>query len=502
MSENQNLRKKIKQLREMEINSDKTKEQIAEEILEMKENLMKFRDERKRVERAMEGMDREGRLMVLENDTMEGYVTALVEDKKKWKLEKSQMKKEILQLQVDVEEARAEVSAKEGEIGVLLNVNREKEALLEEAQGELRKAKETHQRMRKDFKKQERQFAEQVGVIKGELEDLRDLHEETRSANARLTKQLGKLRSREEYKEALFDRVLEKASLIMSRRLQILEKTIFMSKVGQRDEWKQRQEDAQRALREIQNGKFKQLSGVVEYLSLGRGSGKGDWAQLIQKDRQDFLGLACRLLTTSASEAVLKNKMKEVKEENDLLKVKKERGKLLGENLKKVSGMVSEIVERVEQKKVFSKGWKEQMDSISVQLAKIHKEFRQWNKPVEVEAEKFDMLNFFRNLRIIKRVSQGGRKGEQVDPREFRVFQGPERDEIGHKVRKLMRNDPVITKNDLIGELKDARLGKGIRRVTELEEIEMKQMLSIAENCNEELLTENKRLKVVEGKEA
>ena len=125
--ENAKLRRKVEQLREVEIGSNRTKEQIAEEILEMKENILKFREERKRIENAMENMDKEGKLMVLENDTMEGYVMALIEDKKRWKQEKAEMHRKVLELNVKIAEFGEEISSKDAEIGVLLAVAEEKE---------------------------------------------------------------------------------------------------------------------------------------------------------------------------------------------------------------------------------------------------------------------------------------------------------------------------------------------------------------------------------------
>jgi hypothetical protein len=499
--ENMQLRKKIEQLREVEINSDKTKEQIAEEILEMKENILKFREERKRIEKAMEGMDKEGKLMVLENDTMEGYVMALIEDKVKRKQEQSEMKQKILQLQVEIEEKREEVSGKEAEIGVLLKMGQEKEKRIEELRKDVREAKNLQIKLRKDLKLKEREFVEKVGMIQGEIEDLRSDHEETEAENHKMILKIGRLEEEEEYRERLFDRILEKSSLIMSRRLQSLEKTVFMSKIGQKNDWKFRKEESVRAIKEIEKGKFREISGVVEYLSLGRVSKEsGVWAELLREDRMEFLKLASKMLCSSASEAVLKNKMKEIKEENDILKTKNLQSKWLKKSIAKAEELIHGVVERVEQKKVFSKGWKDQLDGISERLIKIETEIKKWNRPVKQKVGNFNIGNFFKNLNMIRELNSLKTplsKEEVSEPRKFQVIHQEEDDKIGDNVRKLIDNKRIPEKGDLIGELKDLKFKRRGNMNVQLQDIELKQLLMIAENSNQELLSENKRIKVV-----
>lgn len=498
--DNRELRRRIEQLKEVEIGSNKTKEQIADEILEMKEHILQFREERKRVQQAMAGMDREGQLMLLENDTMEGYVSALIEDKKQWKEREKRMEREVVEVKLRLEESAEEIAGKEGEIGVLLKVIEEKEAKLAEHKEQVRGLKEKSRKEAREARNRERHLAEQIEAQKGRLEDLQDQFEQERKRADKLGRTVGQMQAQESRRASMFDRVLEKASLIMSKRLSALEKSVFLFKVGKKGEWRGRRDEAGRVLREIENGKLRQLNGVIEYLGRGRGviSQQEPWAELIREDRREFMQLASRALCASASEAVLKGKMRDLREQNEELKRRENRAKWLKEALQKSSQQIQGLVERAQQKKLYSKGWKDQMEAILGGLESVSREIKSWRRVKREREGPFDMMNFFRNLSLIKEISvfqNPETEAEEADPREVRFVRENEEKGVGESVRRLASNRRVVPRHDWAGQLEALKLG-GVDR---LAQVEVKQMLLLTEKCNQELISENKRLKVRRG---
>lgn len=144
------------------------------------------------------------------------------------------------------------------------------------------------------------------------------------------------------------------------------------------------------------------------------------------------------------------------------------------------------------------------------------------NSPNETNKKKekrnWDMVNFFRNLDMIRDISAPQPQSFSTDPnqipkpnkRELKLVR-KEKKSVGRNIRNLVLDNIATSENDWMGGIRNVKLihsGKseitGLRAVSEhgtlvntLKQVEMKQMVFMAQETNRDLINENNRLRVL-----
>ena len=194
----------------------------------MREKVALWEKERRKVELVVEKITAEEGILEAENETMEGYVKVLIQERKSEAAKRRDLEKARIQqvLQTQKMAQRVEqISKEKAIIGNLKSGLEAERTHLEDKNQEL--ANEASSLRREVGRVKEANIACEAG-LQADLEGLRNqrsiLHSEVQMLTARVSQME---HEREEQKE-VFDRVLEKASVIISRRLETLENRVLV----------------------------------------------------------------------------------------------------------------------------------------------------------------------------------------------------------------------------------------------------------------------------------
>ena len=133
------------------------------------------------------------------------------------------------------------------------------------------------------------------------------------------------------------------------------------------------------------------------------------------------------------------------------------------------------------------------------------------------EKRNWDMVNFFRNLDMIRDISVPQSQTFSTDPnqipkpnkRELKLIRKDNKS-VGRNIRNLVLDNIATSENDWMGGIRNVKLmhngkseSKGLHAVSEhgtlvntLKEVEMKQIIFMAQETNRDLVNENNRLRV------
>ena len=194
----------------------------------MREKVALWEKERRKVELVVEKITAEEGVLEAENETMEGYVKVLIQERKSEAAKRRDLEKARIQqvLQTQKMTQRVEqISKEKAIIGNLKSGLEAERTQLEDKNQTL--ANEADSLRREVGRVKEANIACEAG-LKADLEGLRNQRSILHSEVEMLTVRVCQMEQEREEQKEVFDRVLEKASVIISRRLETLENRVLV----------------------------------------------------------------------------------------------------------------------------------------------------------------------------------------------------------------------------------------------------------------------------------
>ena len=194
----------------------------------MREKVALWEKERRKVELVVEKITAEEGVLEAENETMEGYVKVLIQERKSEAAKRRDLEKARIQqvLQTQKMTQRVEqISKEKAIIGNLKSGLEAERTQLEDKNQTL--ANEADSLRREVGRVKEANIACEAG-LKADLEGLRNQRSILHSEVEMLTGRVCQMEQEREEQKEVFDRVLEKASVIISRRLETLENRVLV----------------------------------------------------------------------------------------------------------------------------------------------------------------------------------------------------------------------------------------------------------------------------------
>lgn len=442
---------KIMLLRQIEISKEKGEEKLAEEILEMKNQINNFRNERKKIENILQDMDKEGKLMLLENNTMESYVNALIQDKKDFKIKENELQKVILEKGIEIQNCMNQNEELNNKIKILEVIIEEKESEFKNLKDSISNFKQDIINLKKSNKDCQRQNEKSIYEIKNDLEIEIGLRMQWEKEASNLKNSLSSVSSKFITLEKTFDRVLQNGSKIISNKLKEFEKKLFISKILN--------EQTNEIYDNIKQSKLNKAWNIVNFLA---GQKDSSLQKYVVENKIEYEEIASKILLSSSSESVYKHKLKIVKKELSDLKSKEEILLSIKSKIKFFDQEIINIQTKVENRQLFSKGWQTQISSLKDLLLNIKKSITNLQKSQS-------KLN--------------------DSPSKNNKWISGEGEGIGKVIRDQLADRPTIDNYDWLNCVTHSV-------TNDLSLIEFKEMIFIANKEKDDLENENKRIKV------